>query len=228
VHLDPEEDRVVRDLQPLLDHMSRCMESSLDKCVDYYKRENRRVNIQTLPDLMRDAIRHLLEEHPLPAQPYNLNYLARNGLELICPGTYFQSYCISILKSDSGSLRVAKISRRKQRLYCQLPLSFAMFMAPSDSDQPPILTLHSSASITKTLNLVFMWDVDLKTGMLGLTLVCPKGVEGTRAVVYWQRHIEHTALRIAKEQPQPVYDEDPDYGISLPDVGELGNGQDND
>jgi hypothetical protein len=228
VHLEPEEELVVHDLQALLDHMSRIMESSLDEVVEIYRRRKRRVNSQALPDYMRDAAWHLLNENPLPAQPYELAYLPRNGLELFCPGTYYQCYRIGILKSDSGRLRVRGISRRKKRLYCQLPLAFAMFMNSLDSDQSPILPFHSAASIAETLNLVFMWDVDLKTGILHLALVCPKSVERNRAVVYWEHRIEHAALRIAKEQPQPVYDEDPDYGISLPDVGELGNGQEDD
>jgi hypothetical protein len=230
VHFEPEEDHVVRDLQPLIDHVSRIMESALDEGIDYYKQKSRRVNIQTLPDLMRDSARHLLEEHPLPAQPYELEYLSRNGLSLLCRGHYYQAYHIKIFKSDSGEVPVKRISRRREMFCCQLPLSFEMTNRSSSQDQSNILPFHSKTSISRTiLNLVFTWEVDLRTGMLCLALVCPKHVETNHAVIYWEHRIEHAALRIAKEQPQPVYvEDDSSYDISLPSLGELGNGQEDD
>jgi hypothetical protein len=214
--MNPEQEKklVKNDLKSRLLQVNKIVEESLRDIASVYF-ENRPVNMQAVPDIARDKVKHLFEQNEQYKINYELEPLTRNGIALICKGNFYKRYVVKILYSPDGKLPVEGMSGRKKRLLCQ---------KDQPSLWPPniIYPTHSPENDDRdTLTLAIVWRARFegvgadKIAHQDLLLV--RTIEGKngRPVIYWTDPID--PMSMISEEDKPIYsdDMDDDFGISL-------------
>jgi hypothetical protein len=97
----------------------------------------------------------------------------------------FNGFAVWILKVSDGGLPLPGLSTVKQGFYNQIPLLFP--------------DLDAGAG-----NIIILWDATADYNLIGLSLVCPRSGDLTRASldVYWHIEIPPPATLVAPETPE--------------------------
>jgi hypothetical protein len=208
----PDPDIVLSELSPLWPSIYIALEWGTQKARTYFDAEEVTIDRNLAPNIVRFQAKRALardghEAHEEECEDYALRSLPNNGLSLSFRGDLL--YHLRILKADGGQLPIPGASKVKQAFWNQ-QLVFDYDASSAEEALP-------------SLNLLVLWETDVKYNLHKLFLACPKSGAMTRESVeaYWIVEIPHPSESTPNEPinpPDPDGPEDLDITLDLPDT----------
>lgn len=173
---------VIEENRAILNVIQRALEAAIPRAKAFFDNEGRPVDPFLFPNLVRWHTKQLLVEQGRDVR-FEQGQLANNGLWLITNKWNFR-----ILKSDPAGVNGVPLpgpSQSKQEYYCQMPVGLPLEQTPAPIGR---------------INLIVLWDVDLKHNFESIRLVLPIwGTENTVSIRF-NEPVSHPALTIVAPQ----------------------------
>ncbi len=179
----PEKKEVMEAVADPLSLIYEGMEASTLHTREYFDAEDRELDWNLAPCLVRSHLKHFLQQRGQQVEDLQPEQLANNGLLY-----HFNEYSIRILKTQDGTIPVPGNSKKRQDYFSQVPTQRSLSgwaLAYQEEESEP----------QATVNLVVLWDVNHKYDLGDLYLAMPKSGKEPygRVEAHWTETLPHPA-----------------------------------
>ncbi len=180
----PEPKEVMEAVDEPLSLIYEGMEASTLHTREYFDAEDRKIDWNLAPCLVRSHLKHFLEEKGQQVEDLQAEQLANNGLLY-----RFNEYNIRILKTHDGTIPVPGKSKKRQDYFSQVPTQRSLTGWS--------LAYREESEAQAIINLVVLWDVNHKYDLGDLYLALPKSGKEPygRVETHWTETLPHPATR---------------------------------